>query len=591
MRVRLAIVACVAVCVALFGAGSALAQVELRLSTSVRPTRPNTSAPFQLIVSVEGTRVPQVRPPQLPRIDGLRIVSGPQSSQLNRFVNGQVSASMTYTWTVLAAKAGRYEIPPLDLMIGGQPQRTERLAFTVDRGAGGSETSGRVANPVILRAKASRTDVYVGEPIAFDVTVFTRERITSYDWAAVPRFDDFWSERIEVDPDGERYETKIGGETFAAYPLDRQTLVPQRAGTFTIEPYVAEFRVRAPARRSFELFDFGRSRSLQRNTAAIDVNVKQLPLDGKPQDFTGAVGSFAVNAEFDRQDAEVNDAVALRVTVEGDGTLLSVSPPALSLPRDLEVFDPQVKANSFRRRGNGFSSRKTWEWIVIPTNPGEFVLPEIAFRYFDPGSETYRVAAAEPLTLAVNRGDSQPDRAVAARTLAPRRQLHFVKPLEGELITVGRRIHRTPQFAAAVAAPLLLAPALIWGGRHRARLTRDQGRLRGRKARNRARKKLTAARQRLSQISAAEFHEEVARALVEYVADRFDRSGAGLTYDVVDELLRQRGIDPDICRRYRAVLEQCDFARFVPSSGETSRQNELIDDALALVDVLEGVLK
>ena len=88
----------------------------------------------------------------------------------------------------------------------------------------------------------------------------------------------------------------------------------------------------------------------------------------------------------------------------------------------------------------------------------------------------------------------------------------------------------------------------------------------------------------------AAFHEAVARALVEYVADRFDRSPAGLTYDVADELLAARGIDLAARRRFRSCLEACDFARFVPDAGTSSRETEILKEAREIVDLLEGEL-
>jgi hypothetical protein len=82
----------------------------------------------------------------------------------------------------------------------------------------------------------------------------------------------------------------------------------------------------------------------------------------------------------------------------------------------------------------------------------------------------------------------------------------------------------------------------------------------------------------------------VARALVEYVADRFDRSPAGLTYDVADELLVARGVDAALRLRYRTCLETCDFARFVADSGGAERKAQTLEEARQIVDHLEKAL-
>ena len=70
-------------------------------------------------------------------------------------------------------------------------------------------------------------------------------------------------------------------------------------------------------------------------------------------------------------------------------------------------------------------------------------------------------------------------------------------------------------------------------------------------------------------------------------ADRFDRSAAGLTYEIADELLSSKGIDAELRGRYRKCLETCDFARFVPASAETGRRTEVLDEAREIVERLE----
>ena len=91
----------------------------------------------------------------------------------------------------------------------------------------------------------------------------------------------------------------------------------------------------------------------------------------------------------------------------------------------------------------------------------------------------------------------------------------------------------------------------------------------------------------MDQLDSAAFHEELARTLVEYVADRFNRPPAGLTYEVADELLSSRGVQPELRRRFRSCLESCDFARFVPAAGLSERRTESLDQATGLIDELE----
>ena len=113
---------------------------------------------------------------------------------------------------------------------------------------------------------------------------------------------------------------------------------------------------------------------------------------------------------------------------------------------------------------------------------------------------------------------------------------------------------------------------------------------RGRKACRRARQALRAAGKQLLESESPLFHEEVARALVEYVADRFNRAAAGLTYESVDQLLGSRGLEETLRRRFRTCLESCDFARFVPSAARSESREETLREAETIVDELERAL-
>jgi hypothetical protein len=49
-------------------------------------------------------------------------------------------------------------------------------------------------------------------------------------------------------------------------------------------------------------------------------------------------------------------------------------------------------------------------------------------------------------------------------------------------------------------------------------------------------------------------------------------------------------VDAEFRGRFRACLERCDFARFVPEAGQESRRSEVAQEATALIEALEKVL-
>ncbi|HXV76656.1 MAG TPA: hypothetical protein VD788_10085, partial [Candidatus Polarisedimenticolaceae bacterium] len=194
----------------------------------------------------------------------------------------------------------------------------------------------------------------------------------------------------------------------------------------------------------------------------------------------------------------------------------------------------------------------------------------------------------EPIRLAVERGEGDGDpTAIRSEIQMQRRDLAYIKPLRGELTQRHAPAHRRTVFRLALVAPVLLTPLVIMLGRRQARLRRDHGLSRARRAGTKARRKLQSIDKRIDQLEVGAFHEELARTLVEYVADRFNRSAAGMTYELAEELLASRSVPDALRRRFRSCLETCDFARFVPSAGKSERRIELLTEAREVVDGLE----
>lgn len=555
---------------------------------------------IRLVVSVEGQNSPQVSPPRLAGLENLRVLSGPSTNSQFSWANGKASAQLQFIYTLAADQAGQARIPALELQIDGATYHTNPIEFKVGAAAGGApgrppaaaapgtgrESGGDPGRDVFLQAKLGAKEVWVGQPVPLDVTLYTAERISNLSWVEQPSFSNFWVEEIEVDPDAEAYRTQVGGRPYAAYPLARKLLVAPGPGRFKIEPYGLQVAVRSGRNDIFDMFNMGRGETIIRRSAPLELEVRQLPA-GKPDGFGGAVGDYKLTAVLDRDEASVNDAVALRATVSGEGLLRAVEPPLFEALPDLKVFDPKVTESTSTVRGK-VVSRKTWEWILVPLAPGEMELPALHLPYFDPGKAEYRIAESAPLGLVVRRGEGAPDAPLAHGEIQLRRRdLAFIKPLRGSLSEQHPRAHQRGLFRVLLLLPLALVPLAVILGRRHERLRKDHGLARARRAGSRARKRLRGARRRMDQMDSAAFHEELARTLVEYVADRFNRPPAGLTYELADELLASRGVKPELRRRFRACLESCDFARFVPAAGKSERRAESLDEAAGLIDELE----
>jgi hypothetical protein len=234
-------------------------------------------------------------------------------------------------------------------------------------------------------------------------------------------------------------------------------------------------------------------------------------------------------------------------------------------------------------------AKKSWEWAVVPLAPGTIKVPSPVFSFFDPASGGYRQLTGELPVLTVNRSASGQE-AIAARgtVQANTKDIAFLKMLRGPLELEKPPLHKRGWFVALLVLPLVAMPLGIALGRRRERYLTDHGFARARRAARTAAKRLDRAAHR-AQASPAAFHEEVAGALVAYVADRANRSASGLTYDQLDDILAAKGVREEPRRRFRACLETCDFARFVPDSGRPQAVSDLVSEARSILRTLEEV--
>ena len=591
-------------------AAAPVAAADVQVSASVLPQgRISETTQVRLIIRIEGSSIPDVGSPKLPAMKNLQVTGGPATARNSSYTfdNGRIVSSSALSLTYVLAPSGKgpAEIPPFDVIVGGTAYRTQALRFNVEAGRSGpappSQAPGMARDgsgdddaqdtsvDVFLQAKLGATSVYSGQPVRLDVTLYAAAPVNGFTWTDVPSLPGLWAEDLPVDPGRDRRIVTMNGRQYNAYPVARKLVVPTGSGALTIQPFSAQVQVHRASRDPFgSFFSLGGYVNIVRKTAGLKLDVKPLPDAGRPADFSGAVGSFRMKVTSDRTAVDLGEAVAVKVTIDGEGSLQSAVAPKLTAPPDVKVYEPKTLDDAMTGADH-LSARKTWEWVVVPLAPGTVNVPAPTFAYFDPGTASYRQLRGEIPELTVQRGSGVVD-SVASRgeVQANTKDIAFLKMRRGALQEARPPLHRRGWFLVLIALPFILTPAGIALGRRRERFLTDHGFARARRAARKAAKRLDRAGHRAGD-SPAVFHEEVACALVDYVADRANRKASGLTYDQLDDILAAKGVPAEPRRRYRVCLETCDFARFVPDSGRPQAVAELVAEARAILRALEEV--
>jgi hypothetical protein len=431
-------------CRILFVAFAAIAAAQFARadSPSVTAVLSNSEAvvgeTVELQIKVTGPG--DARPPEEISIDGLEIHATGTSRQFE-IHNFNTNSSVTYNYTVLPLRAGRFTIPPQIVRAGGKLLRTPELILNVADSSGGSPgarpSRGRQSQPTragdLLFAEliVPKKIAYVGEIVPVQIRM-------GFDPRVRPRL----IEPPEIAGQGftaqKLQQAGQSSETINGRPYDvvtyKTAIAAARAGKFELGPVKAKAQVIIPRARSaprsrsrspFDLFDLddpfsdpffsnpfaqvGERREVEIKSEPVALEVKPLPPNAPPS-FSGAIGNFVMTTDANPKSVQVGDPITVTSAISGRGNFDRVNPPVLEDDRGWHKYPPSSK---FKQDDEvGISGTKTFETVLSP-NEKKQTVPLLAFSYFDPGKEQYVTLRSDPIAIAV-QGEAATTQNVAA---------------------------------------------------------------------------------------------------------------------------------------------------------------------------------
>jgi hypothetical protein len=386
------------------------------------------------------------RPPEEISIDGLEIHATGTSRQFE-IHNFMTSSSVTYNYTVLPLRAGRFTIPPQTVRAGGKVLRTPELILNVADSPGGSSgarpSRGRQSQPVSARDLifaeliVPKKVAYVGEIIPVQIRM-------GFDPRVRPRLIEppeitgqgFTAQKLQES--GQNSEA-VNGRSYDVVTY-KTAIAAAHAGKFEIGPVKAKAQVIVPRTRSaprsrgrspFDLFDqddpfsdpffsnpfaqIGERREVDIKSDPVALEVKPLPPNAPPS-FSGAIGNFTMTTDAMPKSVQVGDPITVTSAISGRGNFDRVNAPVVEDERGWHKYPPSSK---FKQDDEvGLSGTKTFETVLSPNEKKETV-PVLAFSYFDPAKEQYVSLRNEPIAITVQGGPAATQNVVASQPASP----------------------------------------------------------------------------------------------------------------------------------------------------------------------------
>jgi hypothetical protein len=254
-----------------------------------------------------------------------------------------------------------------------------------------------------IQVEADKSEAYVGEQITVSWYLYTRGQIKDLDTLKYPSLKGFWKEDIEIATHLNFSQEVVNGLPYKKALLASFALFPIKEGTAIIDEYKAKCTV-VPSLDTFTSGAFGRGFSFTKSSQPLKVTVKPLPNEGRPADFSGAVGDFEVSARVEDRSVVANQPFTFKIRFEGKGNAKMIDIPPFQPPETMELYDTQKEAKFFRSG----TSYKDFGLLLIPRREGEFLIPPISVSVFNPQTRRYVSKVTESVRVFVGQGVGLP---------------------------------------------------------------------------------------------------------------------------------------------------------------------------------------
>ena len=508
-----------------------------------------------------------------PKFDNFRVVGGPSQSIRNSWINGKKSYSKTYSYFLSPIEKGSFEIGQASIEVDDEIYKTLPVRVTVtsavDIPTDPNDPNYLADKNIHLVAEVSNKNPFLNEAISVSYKLYVSPDTGVNNWRELeaPRYADFWSNNIDIKSLNVQNGT-FKGKPYRYVVLRRTLLYPQKTGELKIEPLTLDISVQVPSnRRDFfgNLISSSVNKTVSSGSSIIDV--KSLPIDNKPKDFSGAVGSFSFEIKSDKNELLTDEAFQLSLIVSGDGNFNLFEDPKISLPNSLEVYEPE-KISNISVRARGIKGNINNKYTVVPINPGKYTIPETKFSFFNPVSAEYKTIYSDPIFIDV---DGAYNSSLVSSDINEKNRTNKIQLLENQFSSfktktkfsnVNERIFfNSNYYWILFIIPFIICFIIIVSSkilRNYKSKKVDELKL----ARILTNKLLADSKALIG--NKEKFYESIDKALTTYLKTKLNLKNSEFKNEIINIKLQEMNLDKESIGLLFEIFENCQLARYTP---------------------------
>lgn len=532
-----------------------------------------------------------------PSFENFRVIGGPNQSVSNSWINGKRSYSKSYSYFLSPLNKGTFTIGQAVIEIDGQTYKTSPIRIEVSDAVAKPNRKNSIdyeaSDKIHLVTEVSNSKPYINQAISVVYKLYFSPEINVSNLGEIesPEYDNFWSHFIPI-PRLEIQRGTYKNQTYNYVIWKKVVLYPQQSGELTLEPLTMDVTVDVPTNR----VDFFRNRIYTQvpktlSTGKRKIRVQAFPQNGKPSDFSGAVGDFNLEVTASKSELKASESLQAKVKVEGKGNLKLFSLPKLIVPSALEQYEPEHNKLVDTHLG-GMSGSISDTYTLVPQFQGKYPIPEVSFSYFDPIAKKYKTLKSNELIVHVTEGPSSNlSSNVSDKANSIEKNLISTSGSNFRFIQLNTTLKpisekgffKSQWFYLGLLLPVLFVPIILFIARKKKIQNQDARGVRLRKANRLARKYLVDAKKNITKKE--KFYIALERALHNYLKAKISIETSEFSKDKIEKLLTNHQVKSDVIQDFIKLLEHCELTRYAPTTdGAMQSDYQLAVEVISKMD-------
>ncbi len=561
---------------------------------------------LQLTLTITGVNE-NLDPVSLPVLDGFSAKYLGPSTRVS-IVNGDYHSERSFIYNLFPNKIGHFQIPSITATIDGQTYATKPIDVDVAQNPSPAQPSGQpsdqnvpttesLKDKVLMTVSVDKTDVYLDERVPVTIKLLVNGvpvRDIQY-----PQFDktgflvdDFKKPEQTSDVlNGVKYDTVVF----------KTSVYPNHLGDLSLGPVQIQGNIiyKTGQNNPFSqdgsffgadvfnnFFDSYATRPVTVNAEPIHLHVSALPSEGRPNDFSGAIGQFDFQANVSPLQVKAGDPLTLKMDIKGNGNFKDFKMPPFNAG-GFKSYEPKVKDTG---------DEKTAEEVIIPTSATVSEVPFLSFSYFDPSRREYKTITQGPFPIHVSA--PSPDQEfkamgfsdISRASALPATQFSFGE-MFNDLCKILRKLSASLWFWVSVCIVFIAGLSYFLWRRFQKRLEHDPAFARRLKAVREARQALLPAEEYISGGRTKDFYALVSKVLRDYLANKWHESSPALSIPEIVNHLKSANVDKTQIGQIQILLEQADLVCFASANRDAAQMRADLTQTQELIAQLEKYLK